>query len=301
MYKVNYQSECTPLCNVHFAIYSKMVLLMISLGLFCTLNASPFVSARLIGQLGNQFFQIAAATSLAIDNDATTVFPDLVNSQEFNIPLNYSKVFYHLNVATAEPLCYHYTEPQFPYTPISYHPNMCIQGWFQCEKYFSRHKREILELFAPSKEISDYLTSKYANLLNHPCTVAVHFRSYLQEDPLQKVHPTQTKEYYEKAVAYYPEDSLFIVCSNDIPLCKIILSDIQRKFVFIEGEPHYHDIYLMSLCKHNIISNSSFSWWSAYLNQNPNKIVTSPKKWFTPVCGMDYKDIIPEEWIAIDY
>lgn len=275
-------------------------LLIVFAGLSFALQAEPFVIAKLFGQLGNQLFQIAAATNVAIENHATPVFPDLINCQQYNIPLNYAKVFSHLNVNVNGQINFRYVEPNFPYAPIPYNPNMIIEGYFQSEKYFVKNKSRILQLFAPSKEIVEYLTSRYDEILNHPCTVAVHFRSYLQEDPHQRTHPTLTKQYFEKTIAYYPKDALFVVCSNDIEWCKTNFSTLPRNFVYIEGEPHYHDLYLMSMCKHNIISNSSFSWWSAYLNANPEKVVTAPRKWFTSESGIDYRDLIPADWIIMD-
>lgn len=264
------------------------------------LSAKPYIMGKLIGQLGNQLFQIAATVSLALDNDATPVFPDLVQSKEFNIPLNYEKIFFDLNTTFQRPVEFAYNDPYMPYRPIPYRPNMSIQGWFQCEKYFKHHKKEILELFAPPNEIAQYLKEKYKDILSYPLTVAVHHRSYLKEDPQQKAHPTLKKDYFEQAIMTFPEESLFVIFSNDIDWCKKAFADIPREFVFIEGEPHYNDLYLMSMCKHNIIANSSFSWWGAYLNLNPEKIVIAPKNWFTHTCGMDFIDIVPANWITLD-
>ncbi len=275
-------------------------LFLFILGCLAPLSAKPFVSAKLVGQLGNQMFQIATATSLALDNDAEALFPDLISSDKFNIPLNHKKVFFRCEAHRKGAIKFNYVDTNLPYTPIIYRPNMRIEGWFQCEKYFDHHRKEILELFAPSKKILSYLTTRYADILNHPCTVALHHRSYFKEDPKQLYHPTQTKEYFLKAILYYPEDALFVVCSNDIAWCKENFADISRNFVFIENEPHYHDLFLMSMCTHNIISNSSFSWWSAYLNQNPEKIVTAPKRWFAETSGADYRDIIPNSWYRIE-
>ncbi len=97
---------------------------------------------------------------------------------------------------------------------------MIIDGWFQSEKYFKNHKREILELFATPEPILKYLKETYDDILNQPCTVAIHHRSYLKEDPNQQRHPTLTKDYFLKAITYFPEDAIFVVFSNDITWCK---------------------------------------------------------------------------------
>lgn len=265
-----------------------------------SVDAKPFIIGRLwAGQLGNQFFQIAAAYNLALEHDAEAYFPDLASKTIDGIPTNYKQVFFRFNATTPkDPIQAYYVEPSYSYHPIPYSPNLCIQGYFQSEKYFVKNKQKILELFAPSEEIKNTLEKKY-EFLKLPNTVAVHMRYYLREDPEQKMYPTYGREYFEKAILKFPEDSLYIVCSNSIEWAKKILEGIPRKILFIENEPYYHDLYLMSLCKHNIISNSSFSWWAAYLNPNPQKIVIAPPAWNTPNCGLDYKDVVPDEWIIL--
>lgn len=266
-----------------------------------SLNAQqPFVMGDIMGQLGNQFFLIAAATSLALDNDAIPIFPSLKTETDFNVPLNYEKLFYHLNADHPEKdVKYYYLEPKFTYSPIPYRPNMLIRGWFQSDKYFRHHEKEIQELFAPRPEIVDYLHQKYAHIIGDPNTVSIHFRSYDKEDPGQKVYIKCSMEYYQQAIKKFPQDAHFIVFSNDIEWCKANFPNIPRRFTFIEGEVHYYDLYLMSMCKHNIIGNSSFSWWAAYLNLNPQKIIIAPGDWFNPDYQSDISDLIPESWTLI--
>jgi hypothetical protein len=278
----------------------RYILIVVLFGVSSTLSAKPFVSAQLAGQLGNQFFQIAAAYALAKDNGAEAIFPDLVRKKRYGIPENYRKIFFDLKVKTKRDVAYVYTRHRASYAPIPYQPDMEIHGYFQSEKYFAHHKDEILKLFAIPKDIYEYLTIFYDDVLSAPCTVAIHHRSYLKEDPHQQFYVHQTRDYYLKAITQFPEDALFVVCSNDILWCKWMFAEIPRDFVFIENEPYYNDLYLMSLCTHNIISNSSFSWWSAYLNANPNKIVVAPKRWFVETTRESSNDIIPDSWIMLD-
>lgn len=260
--------------------------------------ADPFVEGILIGQLGNQLFIIAAAHSLALDHGAISVFPNLDLSSEFNIPVNRKSLFGHLNAERPSDIDYCYVEPHYPFEPIPYQPNMQISGFFQSEKYFAHHKIEIVDLFAPPEKIVDELKERYGDILEHPCTVAVHMRYYF-EDPEQKFHITYGRQYFKKAMQQFPPNALFCVFSNHMNWSKEILAGISRNIRFIEGEHFHTDFYLMSMCKHNIICNSSFSWWAAYLNKNIHKKVIAPMPWFHPNSGQDTRDLIPNDWIIL--
>lgn len=263
-------------------------------------STPPFIVGRLAGQLGNQFFIIAATMNLALKHGATPLFPDFIseNDSGCNLKDNYEHVFHHVNVSQpSNAVEYYYREPQYSFSPIPYHENMEIRGWFQSEKYFQEHKQEIMEFFSPSAEILNYLRSKYADIIDDQSAVAIHVRSYLKEDPTQKVYVNLGVDYYENAMSLFPKNTLFVVFSQHMQWCKEAFSNIDRNIRFIEGESHYHDLYLMSLCKHNIICNSTFSWWGAYLNKNPTKKVIAPKNWFSPSYEHDTRDLIPKEWI----
>ena len=194
---------------------------------------------------------------------------------------------------------YYYLEPHFAYSTIPYHDNMEIRGWFQSEKYFIDHKEQIIDLFSPSPEILNYLRSKYAHIVNHPMSVAIHYRSYAKEDPHEQVYAHLSPKYYKAAMDQFPEDALFVIFSQDMAWCKEHLAPLKKNILFIEQESYYHDFYLMTLCKNNIICNSTFSWWAAYLNKNPNKKVFAPLHWFSPSYHHDTRDLIPDSWTLI--
>lgn len=266
------------------------------------LEAKSYVIGKLIGQLGNQMFIIAATTSLALDNGAIPVFPDLTNPSQpdFNIPHNYQKFFGHLN--TKNPSLKKkrlYSEPHFHYRPIPYKKNITLSGYFQSEKYFIKNKQKIIDLFSPSPQIISYLEGKYQDIIDQPNTVSIHMRSYLKEDPGGGYHITYGISYFQKAMSLFPEDTLFVVFSNDMDKCKKEFVNIPRNLRFIEGEDYIDDFFLMSMCKHNIISNSSFSWWAAYLNRNPEKMIVAPLPWFGPNAKLNTKDLIPDGWHII--
>lgn len=263
------------------------------------LFGKPFVKGKLVGQLGNQMFIVAATYALALENNAEPLFPDFQfppKNDRTNLIGNYENIFFRLNRGPMKKATSIYKEPFYHYSTIKYKDGMEIQGYFQSEKYFKKHKMAILDLFKPSDKIVNYL-KKYKNIIDHPKTVSIHFRSYLKEDPTGSLHPTLKMEYFERAIKLFPKDSLFVVFSNDINKCKRDFAHLDKNIQFIENEMHVHDFYLMSMCKNHIISNSSFSWWAAYLNKNPNKIVIAPSIWVGPKYSMlNTKDLIPNEW-----
>jgi len=102
--------------------------------------------------------------------------------------------------------------------------------------------------------------------------------------------------YYIKAMERLKDKTdVFVVFSDDIEWCKQNFSNA----VFIENEKDYVEVYLMSLCDNHIISNSSFSWWGAWMNKNENKTVIGPQIWFGPGIGHRTSDILPDNWIKI--
>lgn len=271
---------------------------LVSAGKRVSFNKKPYVMSTIHAQLGNQLFEVAAALSLAIDNDAEAYFPDFETKTTDNIPKNKEIFFSSLNTQKPKKKCsYTYEEADFSYNPIPYKPNMKIHGYFQSEKYFKHNKDQILPLFEPKAEIIEYLKSRYIDILEHPNTVAIHIRTYFDNDPNHHYYHLNGRSYVKNAMRHFPKDSLFVVFSDKIDWTKQELKGLAKNMRFIEKEAYYHDFYLMSLCKHQIISNSTFSWWAAYLNKNSNKIVVAPKKWFGPRLIHNTKDLYPEGWI----
>ncbi len=283
----------------------RILICILSVHFSTAFTSDAVIVGNLEGQFGNQLFIIAAATSLALDNNAEAYFPDFVNAKNvhYNLAENYKTIFYYLKtkLPRIKRLRYHHLEPYFHYRPIPFVKNMQISGYYQSEKYFASNKEEIIRLFSPHPEIKDYLYEKYSDIIEHPKTVGVHLRNFLKEDPVQKVFLTYGPDYYKAAMDLFPDDSLFVVFTNDIEKTKKDFSDIKKNIRYIEGEKFIYDFYLMSFCKDNIISNSTFSWWSAYLNPNPGKKVIAPPYWFNPNYPADTKDLLPKDWIVLHY
>lgn len=162
--------------------------------------------------------------------------------------------------------------------------NYKLQGYFQSEKYFKNYRKEILEAF----NISIYPTQ--SNL------VSIHVRrgDYVR---LQHKHPPIDIAYIKDAMTYF-RDCRFLVFSDDMDWCK---ENIKNVDYWVDPDP-IESMAVMASCSGHIISNSSFSWWGAWLNPDPNKIVIAPKKWFGDAYQdkiLQTRDIIPENWIKI--
>ena len=135
-------------------------------------------------------------------------------------------------------------------------------------------------------------------------SVSLHIRrgDYVSNLEANKTHGFIGIEYYNKAISFIHEQILqphFFVFSDDIAWARENLGLIIN-VVFInhnQGRSSFEDMRLMSLCKYNIIANSSFSWWGAWLNTAPDKIVITPKQWFAN--GQDTSDLMPENWLKM--
>lgn len=254
------------------------------------------VTSNLVGGLGNYLFQIAATYSLALDNKDSMVY-DINDNIIVHKPLNsyLSNIFSRINFSNEKlNIEFNYYEPHFHYHSIEYRPNLKLNGYFQSEKYFLHNKKSIIDLFKMDEVTKSYIDLKYK--LQEE-TVSLHVRrgDYLK---YPNHHPTCDIDYYRKAVEYIGNDKIYLIFSDDISWCKQNFDFIEKK-MFIEGNTDFQDLYLMSLCKDNIIANSSFSWWGAWMNENPNKRVIAPKKWFGPAINHDTKDLIPNTWIKL--
>ena len=247
------------------------------------------ITCSLRGGLGNQMFQIAATTSLALDNNDESCF----NFENCHTPLQGNpSISYKENIF--KKICnnnnfkinYSYTEKNFSFSEIPYVSNMNLIGYFQSEKFFIKNKNHILNLFElPYEDVkkpSENITS-------------VHIRrgDYLN---LKNYHSLCDIDFYKKSIQLIGEGN-FIFFSDDMNWVKE--NFIGDNFFYSQYDNEILDLSLMSICDNNIISNSSFSWWGAYLNKNKNKKVIAPNQWFGPNGPKDTQDIIPENWIKL--
>lgn len=231
------------------------------------------------GQLGNQLFHTATCLTYAWDHDLIPVFP-VLNEQANNLSYNRDRIFFRLNSSPSPiPLTlYRVQAPNFEALPEDL-SNVLLEGGFFSWKYFDHHREKLLALFAPSQEIVDTLQCKYSDLLAQDNTVAVHVRTYSKQVHEEGLHFVGM-QFFQEAIAKFPSSSLFVVFSDRPAWTKAHFQTTfpDKNFVFIEGNDHVEDLFLMSMMKHQILSRSTFSWWAAYLNQNPNKVVIAPVK-----------------------
>lgn len=186
-------------------------------------------------------------------------------------------------------------------------PNTFIEGFFQSEIYFKCVEDKLREDFKFKKE-TDSRNMDLINKLYSTNSVSLHIRrgDYVEKERNQQLYATCSMDYYRRGVEYIakhsPDPTLFIF-SDDIPWVKRNLDlKVPYDVVYIAhntGEKSYEDLRLMSLCHHNIIANSSFSWWGAWLNNNSDKIVIAPQKWFNDD-NIIQTDVIPKNWIRLD-
>lgn len=194
-------------------------------------------------------------------------------------------------------------ENPLEYCDFDITPETYIEGFFQSEKYFKD-----IDLGFEFKEELKGRNKEIAEDIENSESVSLHIRrgDYVKKKVYQNMFATCSLDYYKRAVDIitniHPRDNykLFIF-SDDIAWVKENLK-LPYEMVYVDfnkGKDSYNDMRLMSLCKHNVIANSSFSWWGAYLNKNQYKVVVSPQKWFNDET-QNQQDVIPEKWIRIE-
>jgi hypothetical protein len=270
------------------------------------------VTALLSGGLGNQMFQYAAAKSLAARLDtsfAIDLYPFAKKTKAtirpyeldiFNIGCVPHVSSLKGKVATkARPFIQKHRDffQQFGiltdtyailYQPVfeSISGNIILSGYFQNEKYFEKIAEALRTDFTFKKTLTDKNLA-ISGQLKATNSVAIHIRrgDYLKANS-QSNFITLDKVYYKKAIEAIlgrVENPAFFVFSEDFDWIKENLDFDNHPVTFIDwnkGRDSYIDMQLMSLCKHNIIANSSFSWWGAWLNNNRDKMVIAPERWF---------------------
>jgi hypothetical protein len=185
--------------------------------------------------------------------------------------------------------------------------NCYLDGYWQSELYFKDYNEEVKKLFV-LRYLSDSTLNWKRTIENEQVSVSIHVRrgDYVSNPEIAKIHGVCDKEYYERAIAFLEQKlqkplSLFFF-SDDIAWVKenMHFNGHQHTYVQLDNVPAAEEMYLMSQCQHNIIANSSFSWWGGWLNTNPNKTVVAPQRWFAGGAYINNTEfIIPKSWSKV--
>lgn len=267
------------------------------------------------GGLGNQLFMLCAGMSKAIDEGRDYLILPENNKRQYY----FENIMNHLVNKVITVIDYSninnnqiYHERDFNYIPIPDN-RIIINGYFQSEKYFKHNFYKIKEELR-----LDYYKNQYKIGLK---SIAIHFRlgDYLE---LTHYHKITSFIYYLKAIKYLKEklidfdEYIFIIfgekSNNNIidNYIKQINHNLEKPINYIkiydrypDNNNDYAELFYMSNCNHIIMGNSTFSWFGAYINDNPDKIIIHPStsKWFAENIHKNMIDLIPDTWIEIDY
>ncbi|MEI6894718.1 MAG: alpha-1,2-fucosyltransferase [Colwellia sp.] len=286
---------------------------------------------RVCGGLGNQLFQYAFYLRIkhlfneevkldVHDMDSYTLHNGYELERIFNLNGSYCSKVEKISVLSRKNLFTKLIKEIKKYTPFiqrsyikekkhlhfSYQENdlgsenttIYYRGSWQNPQYFNpvAHELRAALKFPPLLEPKSLALCQ--EVAEHE-TVAVHIRrgDYLKHKALGGICDLPYYQNAMKEIKSLVVNPVFVIFSDDIPWCRENIKADNIHFVdWNSAEQSFQDMHLMSLCKHNIIANSSFSWWGAWLNSNPNKIVISPDKWIHYTGTMD---IVPDEWLKV--
>jgi hypothetical protein len=289
------------------------------------------IIVRLIGGLGNQLFQYALGRNLALKNNCELKL-DISGFEDYKLH-KYGLHHFNIveNIATKKDirefkptsrnflfnLSNRISDSVLPWNKrkyiverdLNYNSNIFnvggnayLDGWWQSEKYFADISRIIRKELSVKNE-PDGLNREILTIINSTNSVSLHIRrgDYVSNPQTKEFHGVLGMEYYMESLNLIEEnvkDPQIFVFSDDIPWARDNLqTDLPVHFINHNGiEKNYEDLRLMSNCKHNIIANSSFSWWGAWLSKNKEKVVIAPKKWFSFQIRLE--DRIPSNWLT---
>ena len=241
------------------------------------------------GRLGNQMFQYAAIKGIARQRGLDFCIPSSAGQNEWtdHMLTRYFTLNQNVKYGTVEDQIqikhngFHFDSGLFYACP----DGVDLSGSFQSEKYFSHISDEIVEDFT-------FKTVNVPKPFNEYVAVHVRHGDYVGN---QGNFPVLSASYYESAIALFNGSYPIVVLSDDIPWCRQNI----KADLYYEGS-QIEDLYLMTQATHNVIANSSFSWWGAWLNRNLHKTVISPKLWFGPdMADFNLDDLRPLDWVQM--
>lgn len=287
------------------------------------------IISKIRGGLGNQLFQWASGYALAQKNRTSLLLDTSVYERNKVRQYELAKLGLELEFASNEQIeklqsTTFYKQPVFHFDPnfSDLSDNSFIRGYFCSEKYFLKAATEIKSTLSKALP-SAILNSSQQELLDKIKTsnsVSMHIRrgDYAANESYNNFFGTCPLSYYKDAIKTIfdkcGKDLNFFIFSDDLDWARANLSlEFETQYADVNsGHDSYLDLLFMSQCKHNIIANSTFSWWAAWINTNQNKMVIAPKQWFKhnyrEKAGQgvwikspyyDFSDLFPVDWVAI--
>lgn len=185
-----------------------------------------------------------------------------------------------------------FQEAVFAFQELPREENLNLSGYFQSERYFRDYREELLEMFSPNSNLV-----KRLNCFDFSGSTSIHCRrgDYCW---LSQVHPPVSLEYLDQAINLIGRNSKFLIFSDDPQWCADNVCRLAIDIEIIDEDAEF-SLYAMTRCQNNIIANSSFSWWGAWMNRRPDKVVVAPQQWFGPNGPQDSSDLVPEQWISL--
>lgn len=198
-------------------------------------------------------------------------------------------------------------EPHFHFSAKMLHvpDKTYLNGYWQSEKYFksvAEYIRNEFKFYKPPSAVNKVLLQEIADANTTAISLHVRRGDYVHNQAVSQVHGNCSLAYYHAAIQYVlqrVQSPLFYVFSDDMDWVRnhLEMPFPHKLITHNRGESSYEDMRLMSLCQHHIIANSSFSWWGAWLNANPKKLVIAPKNWFADESRPH--DLFPDGWVVL--
>jgi hypothetical protein len=277
------------------------------------------ISCSFFGGLGNNLFQLATVYNIHKKYGFDLKIPTTVSrvgieqfgqSNKLEFEDLFENIFQYDDNLVNTLTHYGHTDvhlKSYNYTPINVSDNTCYFGYFQSYKYFN--DVDISKEFILKSDNISFLKEKYDNIF-HKKTISLHFRlgGDRVTQHMQFFHKNLSLDFYKEAlkiIDYNEDDYNILIFTDNVPICvTYYLNNLGFKkniYIIDNNNNNVLDFTLMSMCDINVVSNSTFSWWAAYMNQKQNKkIIVTEKEWFGPgYKHFDLTDTFPKEWIRI--
>ncbi|OWK71757.1 alpha-1,2-fucosyltransferase [Pedobacter sp. AJM] len=278
------------------------------------------IIVKLQGGLGNQMFQYAAARTLSNSGkvyldfsflNKNNITTDSFTARQFELDIfkrtkTHISNPYFIRLIRSNRKIFKMLSPRYQEVKDenifdflnNNSSNLYLDGYFQNPLIFQDIRNILMDEFT-FPELSKLSKEIELNILSTTNPVAIHIRRGDYTKPeIQSYHGILPLNYYKQGIERIKskvENPIFYIFSDDPEWCEHNLSFIDNKHIIAGTKQAWEDMFLISKCKHQIIANSSFSWWGAWLNANPEKIIVAPKKWFNNV---DI-NILPKAWISL--